>query len=348
MSMNYCPRASRSGEGGAALIVAIFVLALAMVMITALSTQFVVATRRTENQLLADQAWYYLTAAEELASEILLHQIRDRAEKQTEGFFRPTVFGQYETDDGWLAYNVSDLQGRFNLNNLSAAGTGEEGEQSPAPGGSGAPLAVPGNVWQKRFVRLLLSSEQLELSEPDAIAITEAVVDWLDDNAMETGFGGAEQAFYGQQPLPYRPADMPMRDASELLLLKGITPDIYRVLQNSITVWPRQGAPINVASADRLLLQALYDKEQNMPMPGEQAEVILQAIRDGEVSNMSEFLQRPEWGSVPLKQEQLVETSAVFMIHSQTQVGRIRQAMDSVIQIKDDKAEVLARSLRML
>lgn len=350
--MNCCLATKSPGgrrESGAALIIAIFVLALAMVMITSLSTRFVVAARRTDNQLLADQAWYYLTGAEQLATELLLIQLRERGAEQADSLYRPELFGQYETDDGWLAFTVHDLQGRFNINSLlSTTGSAATGSTATEPGtGTIAPL--PRNLAQRRFIRLLLGLEEPELAEPEAIAITEALLDWLDSNAMETGFGGAEQSYYARQPLPYRPADAPMRDISEMLLVKGVTPALYQALREHITVWPQEASPINVASADRLMIQALYDdKENNGPMAAEKADAIVQAIRKEELTTMSDFLSRPEWGAVALKQQDLVASSELFVIQSQTQVGRIRQAMDSVIRIKNDKAEVLARSLRML
>jgi general secretion pathway protein K len=314
-----------------------------MVMITSLSTRFVVAARRTDNQLLADQAWYYLIGAEQLATELLLIQLRERGEEQADSLYRPELFGQYETDDGWLAFSVLDLQGRFNINSLSAAG------DSAAPDAGAVNTApLPRNLAQRRFIRLLLGLEEPQLAEPEAIAITEALLDWLDANALETGFGGAEQDFYARQPLPYRPADAPMRDISELLLVKGVTPELYRALQDYVTVWPPEPSPINVASADRLVIQALYDAEKNSLMDMEQADAIVQAIREKELTTMSEFLSRPEWGAVALKQQDLVASSELFVIQSQTQVGRIRQALDSVIRIKNDKVEVLARSMRML
>ncbi len=345
--MNCCLATKSPGgrrESGAALIIAIFVLALAMVMITSLSTRFVVAARRTDNQLLADQAWYYLTGAEQLATELLLIQLRDRGAEQADSLYRPDLFGQYETDDGWLAFTVLDLQGRFNINSLLSA-TGS----TAAEPGTATIAPLPRNLAQRRFIRLLLGLEELQLAEPEAIAITEALLDWLDSDAMETGFGGAEQSYYARQPLPYRPADAPMRDISEMLLVKGVTPALYQALREYITVWPPEASPINVASADRLVIQALYDDKGNSgPMAAEKADAIVQAIRKEELTTMSDFLSRPEWGAVALKQQDLVASSELFVIQSQTQVGRIRQAMDSVIRIKNDKAEVLARSLRML
>jgi general secretion pathway protein K len=336
-------------QSGAALIIAMFVLALAMVIITAMSTQFAVATRRTDNQILADQAWYYLTGAEELASELLLRTLRERAEKQPDELYRPDLFGQYDTDDGWLAFSVADLQGRFNLNSL--AGAGPVGEGSGLSAGETAPESitpVPRNLAQQRFMRLLLSVEKPQLAEPEAMAIVEAVLDWMDANTLETGFGGAEQVFYSRQTPPYRPADMPLRDISELLLIKGMTPELYRSLRDHVTIWPLQGGAINVASADRLVMQAIYDKENLVPLPADKADAIVQAIRQGELTTMEEFLNRPEWGAEALNPQDLVITSELFVISTQTQVGRIRQAMDSIIRINNDKAEVLARSLRML
>jgi general secretion pathway protein K len=350
--MNYYRKARPARrQSGAALIIAIFVLALAMVIITAMSTQFAVASRRTDNQILADQAWYYLTGAEELAAEILLRTLRERAEKQPDELYRPDLFGQYDTDDGWLAFSVHDLQGRLNLNSLAGSGQGQPDEGSGLGASETAPQSitpVPRNLAQQRFMRLLLSFEEPRLAEPEAVAVVEAVLDWLDANTLETGFGGAEQVFYSRQTPPYRPADMPLRDISELLLVKGITPELFRALRDHVTIWPLQGGAINVAGADRQVMQALYDKENLVPLEAAKAEAIVQAIKQGEVTTMDEFVNRPEWGAQALNPQDLVIKSEMFVISTQTQVGRIRQAMDSVIRINNDKAEVLARSLRML
>ncbi len=129
-------------QSGAALIIAIFVLALAMIIITAMSTHFAVAARRTDNQVLADQAWYYLTGAEQLAIELLLQQLKERAEQQREDFFRPELFGQFDTDHGWLAFAVADLQGRFNINSLAGSVAGSGAQVTGAPSQRRAPGAL--------------------------------------------------------------------------------------------------------------------------------------------------------------------------------------------------------------
>lgn len=326
-------------QSGAALLIAVFVMAICVIMVTGLSTRFVVAVRRAENQLQADQAWYYLTGAEELAIELLKINRRemDKRKGSADDALAPVeLFGRYETDDGWLSFNVTDLQGRFNINTLRP------------PEASVVAPDVPNNLTQRRFIRLLLSLEVPELTTEDAIAITEAIVDWLDGNGLETGFGGAEQAFYAQQPVPYRPADGSMRDISELMLIKGVSPELYRALEPHVTVWPQGGGGINVASASVNVLRALYEPEGLTPLAGELADALHEALQNREIATLSDFLRRPEWGVTPLVPENLADVSELFVISSQTRVGRLNQALDSVVQINENKATVLARSLRML
>lgn len=342
--MNCCHSDRRGplrGQRGAALLIALFVLAVAMVVVTGLSTSAVIAARRAENQLLADQAWYYLIGVEELAVELLKVKRRERnappaGERAPMGPIE--LFGRYDTDHGWIAFTVTDLQGKFNVNALR-------------PTGPPAVLPdIPNNLEQRRFVRLLLSLESLDIDIDKAVTLTEALIDWLDADQLETGFGGAEVTAYAQQPLPYRPADGVLRDVSELLLVSGFTPELVQALEPHVTVWPLEGGAINVASASTNVLQALAEEESLalLPLPIDRAEALREAIRSGEIVDLAEFLSRPEWGVTPLAATNLVDSSDLFVISSQTRVGRIDQALDSVVQITDNQARVLARSLRML
>jgi general secretion pathway protein K len=369
--MNYSHRASvvRVGsESGAALIVAIFVLALVTSIVVAFDVTSIVVARRADNQLRAEQAWDYLTGAEELAIEMIKLRLDSMAEEAPDGLQRLDVMGQFDTDDGWLSFNVVDLQGRFNINSLLAApipGSGG-GEENIADNIEDAAVQAPPTslgvaetrtLPQNRFIRLLRSLQQspiadgeaiAPMSEDEAVAILEAVQDWLDQDVLESGFGGAEQVYYGQQPIPYRPADGPMRDVSELLLIKGITPGIYSILRDQVTVWPVDGSAINVASIGPGMIQALYAQEGSEPMDPELAMTLFVSIQSQEIATMADFLGRPEWGPVALPGEGLVIRSEVFLVSSLTQVGRLRQGLDSVVLIKDNDVQILARSLKML
>ena len=59
---------------------------------------------------------------------------------------------------------------------------------------------------QAQFIRLLLAVGEPELSEPEAVAITQAIGDWLDaDSNLRPD--GAESDFYFDQTPAYRAAD---------------------------------------------------------------------------------------------------------------------------------------------
>ncbi len=332
-------------QGGAALLIALFVLAVAMVVVTGLSKSAIIAARRAENQLLADQAWYYLIGVEELAIELLKFKRRERdaatdaaTDDALPAMAPLELSGRYATDHGWIAFDVVDIQGRFNLNSLRPTGP-----PTVQPD-------VPNNLEQRRFVRLLRSLDGVEVELDQAIALTEALLDWLDGDQLETGFSGAELPYYSDQSPPYRTADGAMRDVSELLLVSGMTPELFQALEPLVTVWPLDGGTINVASAGTAVLRSLYEEDPlNLtPLPLERAETLQEAIANGEVHGLAEFLSRPEWGLTPLPPSNLVDSGDLFVISSQTRVGRIDQALDSVVQITDNKAKVLARSLRML
>jgi len=53
-----------------------------------------------------------------------------------------------------------------------------------------------------------------------------SIHDWIDRDD-ETSVNGAESEYYGALTVPYAPKNGPIDDLSELLLVKGVTPDIY-------------------------------------------------------------------------------------------------------------------------
>ena len=375
--MSYCRRASAPAaaerEAGAALIVAIFIMAVAVSMMIALSLDSIIAARRAENQVLADQAWLYLTGAEQLAAEMIRLRIKELDEEESEaGTLRSLdVVGQFPTDDGWLSFTVEDLQGRFNLNTLrsdfvGAAAGSQSGDKEEAPSDSesgtqsddktaaSAAAVAPGDVArtvpQHRFIRLLRSVGETPMSEAEATEVLEAIQDWIDADVLETGFGGAEQSHYAQQETPYRPADGPLRDISELRLIKGISAELYNALRPLVTVWPVEGSAINVASVGPIVMGALYHNPDRLaePLAPQSAEVLVAAVQEQEITTMEDLLARPEWGPDPLPGKALGASSEVFLVFSQAQVGRLRQGLQSVVLVKDNKTRILARSLTML
>lgn len=120
--------------------------------------------------------------------------------------------GEFEPlNDAVMRASISDEFGKINLNALVDYSTGE------------------------RFVR-----EQLRLAlvqffttrgttaeaEVDPEALVDAIIDWLDEDEEVDG-NGAESEFYEASENPYPCKNGPMDSLDELLLIKGMTTDLY-------------------------------------------------------------------------------------------------------------------------
>lgn len=233
-------------QRGAALIVALLVVATVVILATTLSSDFLLMFRRVENQLHSEQAYAYLLGAEGVARAALL-----QAEKQKKGF---TALGEdwekpqkFPTDYGWIAGQLEDVQGRFNLNSLVKA-----------PAGTNGAAPIDFTEHQLFFIRLLLALPLPEPLAPDqAEALMATITDWVDADNSVTGLSGAESEYYADADPPSRPANRPMASPSELMWVKGMTPEIYRALKPLVTVWPKDGSTININTAPAGVLRAI-------------------------------------------------------------------------------------------
>lgn len=116
-------------------------------------------------------------------------------------------------EGGSVTGNLQDLQGLFNVNNLASSDAAE----------AAAALA--------QFQRLLIN---LNL-DPE---IANAVHDWVNSGDLPTNPGGAKDEYYTQLVPPYLTADQPMTSISELLLVKGVTPQVYATLLPDVCALP--------------------------------------------------------------------------------------------------------------
>ncbi|HMM58089.1 MAG TPA: type II secretion system minor pseudopilin GspK [Rudaea sp.] len=213
-------------QRGVALLVALLVVALATVLIAGLLDRGGLAAARTRNALRAQQAQVYARGLENYAAEVLV-----RAQGQGLGYdaadsvwaipLPPTP-----VPGGTIAAQMSDLNGRFNLNNLD-------------------PAYDTQGVWRGKFV-LLLTALKLDP------AIAGHVVTWMDATVPAT----VDDQFYLAQLVPYRRAARAFAHVSELRLVAGIDGDVYATLAPYVSALP-EGTPINVNTAGVPVLMTL-------------------------------------------------------------------------------------------
>jgi general secretion pathway protein K len=138
-----------------------------------------------------------------------------------------------------VAGDISDEQGKFNLNNLVV-------------GSHRSPDDV------QIFQRLLA----LRGLSPD---LADAVVDWIDADSDLASGAGAEDAYYLALPRPYRAANQPMVQVEELYRVRGFDAKAVAALKPYVTALPTPSrTTINANTADPLLLAAVLP---NLP-PG--------------------------------------------------------------------------------
>ncbi|MDF3029768.1 MAG: ral secretion pathway protein [Moraxellaceae bacterium] len=250
-------------QGGVALITVLVVVAIATVLCVGMLRSQQQALLHAAGLFQQDQAWLYTQGAEDMV-RVLLEEDRKEDKRGNREVDHPgeawaKPFPPYPVEGGMIRARVSDLQGRFNLNRL---GNAED---------AGA-AAV--------FRQLLRN-----LALPDNLG--PAVTDWIDSDNEPLGSDGAEEDFYSRLAQPYRVANQPFGDISELLLIKGFTPAIVAKLRPHVSALPA-AATLNVNTASATVLSALSETLS----PSAAAEILAQRPAKG-YATVDEFLGQP-------------------------------------------------------
>jgi general secretion pathway protein K len=335
----HCRRCNRRGEAGAALIVALLVFALCTALVVAMKAEFTRFYQRSANLFLAEQAQAYLRGAEDLASLALLidydadkdlDQPRDDLD---EVWAQPTA--PYPLDEGgWLAGELVDLQGRFNLNYLAQAASGEEG----APGYTPA---------QAQFIRLLQALGEPAIGEQEAIRITRSIGDWLDADSVPAPDGAEDDYYYSRAPA-YRTANRAMASVSELRAVAGITPQLYAALQPWVSVWPRTPAPLNIHTAPAMVLRSINADDDLSPLSEADGQALVEQRQATAFASVDDFLDNPVFAGKGDQMSEvktlLGETSSYFLLDAKVEVADRNLRLYSVLERKRRQVTAIVRT----
>jgi len=101
----------------------------------------------------------------------------------------------------------------------------------------------------------------LGVSEEDALLIVDSIQDWRDPDDL-VRLHGAEDSYYKSLPVPYTPKNADFESIEELLLVRGVTPELLYGngekpgLADFVTVYSESGK-INIVAAPKEVLMAL-------------------------------------------------------------------------------------------
>jgi len=218
-------------DAGAALISAMLIVSIMAVVAVSLLETLRSASRLSINLEVREQAQLYAIGAEQYAAGSVKAFWQPGQERQ---LALDAWIGQpflFPIPGGTLRGTARDGTHCFNLNSLVRF-----------EDGSGR-VANPDTIAE--FVRLM---GHLDVLDAEATGIATAAADWIDSDQV-AGFGGAESDYYGALDDPYRAADGPMVDRTELKQVRGVTPDIYARLAPFLCTHPTEApATINLNS----------------------------------------------------------------------------------------------------
>lgn len=304
-------RTGTSRQQGVALVTALLVVALATVAAVAMATRLHVDVRRTGNLIHGEQAYAYALAAESWAEVILRRDARDStydALDEDWAFALPPI----PVEGGYVSGHVSDLQGRFNVNNLLDA--------------NGMPDAK-----SIEYFRRLLNVLNLD---PELAA---ALLDWIDADINATFPGGAEDDTYLLEDPPYRAANRRLVSISELRLVHGFTDDVIKVLAPHVTALP-DVTPINVNTATAEVLLAL---NENMNVQG--VETLLADREQHPFQNTQDFLAHDALAGLGITGGVDV-SSHWFLVLTDVSVGIGTAQLESVLKRDQQDVRVVSRT----
>lgn len=286
-------------QRGIALITALLVVSLATIAAAALLASGSISLHRTATMLETEKAWWYADGVEAWIKTILERDAKDNSYDALDDIWAQPV-DYLPVDQGFIRGQITDLQGRFNLNNLGVTDLPKY------------------NIYVQIFERLF---EQVEIDPFVAKQIAAAVRDWIDADGETTGADGAEDTDYMSVLPPYRTPNRPMQSVTELMAVKGMTKELYVKLAPYITVLPMVPSPINVNTAAEPLLRALVAK------PNPEFENF---IRDREIEPLEDAGKLSTFIAAPLTADMLSVSSQFFELRAEATIGNGRVAIYSL------------------
>ena len=218
-------------QGGAAVLVAMLVVAIAALAASSFMFRSQVEWRRLENLGQMDQAHWVLRAAQLWGAAVLLDDMRQSSVDHL-GELWATRLPPVEAEGYRVSGMIEDMDGRFNLNNLVLNGQVDEQQ-----------LVI--------FIRLLRA-----LHLPEDLAF--AVADWIDADDIPLNSDSVDSTYYQKLPKPFRAANRPLVNVNELLAVRGFDRDILSRLRPYVAALPAHTL-INVNTARPEILIALVE-----------------------------------------------------------------------------------------
>jgi general secretion pathway protein K len=239
-------------QRGVALLIALLVVALATILIAALLDRGGLTAARTRNQLRQLQAENYAKGLEDYAARVLWQDNQNADNTDASDDIWAVPLPPTPVPGGDITATMTDLDGRFNLNNLSDDNAAQQG------------------AWQAKF-GLLLQALKLDPN------LAQNVRNWMSADPAS----GAGEAWYLAQAVPYRAGHRQFAHVSELRMVEGFDGDTYARILPHVSALPA-GTTININTATVPVLMTLTEgmTEQTAAAIWQQGHAHFQGVSD--------------------------------------------------------------------
>ena len=299
-------------QAGIALLTVLLVMAIASITAVQLIELQQFSVRRSELLLHRQQAKHYILGAERWALAILS---RDQKASDTDhdGEDWATIPPALPVEGGFIKGQLSDLQARFNLNNI---------------------LDAEGTINERQLLIFRNLLESLEL--PTSVAA--AVADWLDEDSQARFPDGAEDSDYLLATPPYLAANQRFSDLSVLRLVKGVESDVYAKLKPFVCALP-QTAAININTASEELLMAL-----DPALDRATAQRLIDDRKQQAFTSVEDFISASKILDTQIKASEISVGSNYFLLDAEAEIGTAQAQLHSVLRRSDQQLSVISRS----
>ncbi|MGA2525609.1 MAG: type II secretion system minor pseudopilin GspK [Smithellaceae bacterium] len=220
--------------------------------------------------------------------------------------------------DGYFVATVEDEAGKIPLNNL-----------------------INGNQYNpaiKDILTRLLSQPEFGLDEMTVNVIVDSIKDWIDADNEVTGYG-AETSYYTSLDPPYEAKNAPLDCIEELLMVKGITNEIFTGTKEKPAlaqyVTADSDGVININTAPKMVLRAL-SPDITVELADKMDEYRRKEGND--LSSPQWYRQVPGMVGVTIKPELITVKSNYFKIISVGKMKNMEQSLSGVVKRSGQKS----------
>jgi general secretion pathway protein K len=225
----------KRSQHGIALITILVMVALATILAATIAKHQRNTAESTAYLMRQNQALLYAKSAEAFFSELLVDDAQNAAEVDhlQETWAKPMP--AFPVEDGFVSGRLEDESGKFNLNALVKS------DKKPNEAAK---------LWfEKLLVRVGLPAQ-----------LSEAVIDWQDEDDEVSGPMGAESAYYQSLAQGYLASNRAFYNVEQLKLVRGFEGRNYQLIAPYVSALPSNELKVNINTAPALVLASIDPK----------------------------------------------------------------------------------------